>query len=67
MDNAVPDMKIASTLPDPNELVAFLRQERCIAFVGEDGLVQVIPPPEVDPDDEAAVTALVAAWEEQAA
>ena len=50
-----------------DELVAFLRSERCIAFVRDDGELEVIPPPHVDPDDQQAVADLVRAWEERAA
>ena len=58
-------MKIESQ--DTAGLVAYLRAERCIAFVGDDGQVQVIPPPELDPDDEHAIAELVRAWERRAA
>jgi hypothetical protein len=64
----VTDVKIEPFSGDDlSGLVAFLRQQGCIAFVGADGHVQVIPPPEVDPDDEAAVAELVEAWERRAA
>ena len=57
-------MRLAPGIPDLEALVAYLREQRCIAYSDADGAVEVIPPPEVDPADDWAVIGLVRAWQD---
>jgi hypothetical protein len=58
-------MRLSPGIPDLDGLVAFLRASRCIAYVLEDGSVEVIPPPEADPADDWVVIGLVRSWQDE--
>jgi hypothetical protein len=64
-EQTAPAMRIAPGTPDVDALVAYLREQRCIAYAEEDGSVEVIPPLHVHPDDDWYVIELVRAWQER--
>lgn len=62
---SAPVMRISPGIQDVEALVAYLRDQRCIAYAEEDGTVEVIPPLEVHPDDDWFVIELVRGWQER--